>query len=307
MAPALRPVHESYPPMEKILVTGGSGLLGSKIVELAKRDYEVIPTHYSRAIFPDSVKLDVTNKDQFSHTVKRFMPDVVIHAAAQTNVDLCETNREEARAVNAIGTRNVSEVCAEIDAKLIYLSTDYVFDGERGMYSENDRPNPVNYYGLTKLEGEKFVRDLCKKYLIIRSSGLYGWHLRRRNFFTWVTDSLRAGKRIDVVIDCYNSPTLASNLAEVLLTMVEKGSEGIFHVAGSERINRYDFAIKIAKKLGLEEKLIGPVKSEDLKTWVATRPKDSSLNIDKIRDALGVRLLGTDQGLSVMAKQSQKP
>lgn len=159
--------------MERILITGGSGLLGSKVVKLAEKSFEVIPTHNTRSFFKDSVIMDITNCERAFHVVAKIKPDVVMHPAAQTRVDQCEKDREGAWKVNAEGTKNVALACGKINAKLIYVSTDYVFDGEKGLYVESDEPNPVNYYGLTKLKGEKFVRENCQEYAITRTSVLY--------------------------------------------------------------------------------------------------------------------------------------
>lgn len=286
--------------MERVLVTGGSGLLGSKVVELAKRNYEVVSTHHAKPILPDSLKLDVADKDQVIRVIEGAKPDIVIHVAAQTDVDRCETNRAEAWAVNAGGTRNVSEVCDRIGAKLVYVSTDYVFDGERGMYSEDDRPNPLNYYGKTKLQGEKFVMSHCEDFVVARASVIYGWHPWRVNFVTWIVRSLMEGKRVTVARDHFNSPTFADNLAEVLLRMAERDVSGVFHTAGAERISRFDFAVRVADVFDLDETLISPIKMDELEVWVARRPRDSSLRVDKARETVGVRLLDTVKGLTRM-------
>ncbi|MFQ6085288.1 MAG: dTDP-4-dehydrorhamnose reductase [Candidatus Bathyarchaeia archaeon] len=295
--------------MEKILITGGSGLLGSKLADRLIKGgrYEVTHTYLGRPFFPDSLRLDVSDRSGVFGLIGRLKPDVVIHTAAQTNVDRCETNRKEAWAINAEGTRNIAEACARVNAKVIYLSTDYVFDGKRGMYTEEDEPNPISYYGLTKLEGENHVRTLCPDHLIARSSVLYGWHPWKPNYVTWVIGSLREGKPISVVDDHYNSPTLADNLAEVLERIVERDVRGILHTAGAERIDRYSFALRIARIFGLDEHLITPIKMKDLKAWIARRPEDSSLNVKKAERDLGVRLLGIKEGLETMLGQAQKP
>lgn len=152
---------------EKLLVTGASGLLGSKVIELAQRDYEVIPLHNTKPLHPHSLKLDITNQSQVLNLLNRLKPNVIIHTASETNVDRCETQKEQAWKTNVQGTRNIALACSKIGAKLVYISTDYVFDGEKGNYTEHDKPNPINYYGVTKLEGEKQVIKHCKKKTII--------------------------------------------------------------------------------------------------------------------------------------------
>jgi len=281
----------------KVLVTGAAGLLGGKLANVLSREYEVVPTHRTQALHPDSMRMDIVDGEEVFEVLREARPDVVVHAAAETNVDKCETDRESAWKVNAAGTRNVAEACAKIGAKLIYISTDYVFDGKKGLYTEDDEVNPINYYGLTKLKGEQFVRDLCEDYVITRTSVLYGWHSRKLNFATWVVDSLRNGKEVSVVEDHYNSPTLADNLAEMTLGILKSKASGIYHTAGAERIGRYEFALKIAEVLGLNRALIAPIRMRDVKAWVATRPVDSSLCVDRVRREIGASPLCLNEAL----------
>lgn len=286
--------------MEKILVIGGNGLLGSKIVKLAQTKYDCVSTHRTCAIHPSSLKLDITSQDEVFHVFKTVKPNIIMHVAAETNVDRCETDRNWAWKVNAEGTANVAEACGEMNLKLVYVSTDYVFDGERGLYMEQDTLNPINYYGLTKLKGEEFVRERCKDYLIARTSVLFGWHPWKKNFATWAIEALRCGKRIEVVDDHFNSPTLADNLSEALLELVEKDFNGIYHTAGSERISRYEFVVKIAKIFDLDIGLVKPIKMKELKAWVAKRPRDSSLCIDKARRELKTKFFDVKESLEFM-------
>ena len=185
----------------------------------------------------------------------------MVHTAAETNVDRCEVNREHAWKVNVKGTRNIAEVCNGISAKVVYVSTDYVFDGGKGSYTEDDESNPVNYYGLTKLEGERCVTEICADHVIIRTSVLYGWHPWKPNFVKWVIESLREAKQISVVNDHFNSPTLADNLAEVMLEIIDRNLRGLYHTARRERINRFEFALKIAETFDLDSNLIKSISS----------------------------------------------
>lgn len=288
--------------MDNILATGGSGLLGSKVVRLAESVYEVVSTHHTRSLFPNSIKFDITNRQEVFKVIRKFRPNVVIHTAAETNVDKCETDKDWAWRVNAEGTRNIAEACGKMNVKLVYISTDYVFDGEKGFYVEEDVPNPVNCYGWTKLKGEEFLKEYCGNYIIARASVLYGWHPWKVNFATWVIGSLRLGKQITVVNDHFNSPTLADNLAEVLLEMVKRDLSGIYHAAGSERINRYEFAVKIAEAFDLDASLIRPIKMSELRVWVAKRPRDSSLCINKVQKQLKTKFLNVQESLALMKK-----
>ncbi len=238
--------------LKRILITGASGLLGISLVDALSEEYEVVPTHNREAVHRNSVKMDVCDENTVLRVVDRTHPDAVIHAAAETNVDKCETDKTSAWNINALGTRNVAEACAKVSAKLIYISTDYVFDGDKGAYSEEDEANPINHYGMTKLKGEEFVRALPLEFVIARTSVIYGWHPKKSNFTTWVIDSLANRRQISVVDDQYNSPTLSNDLSEILRRMLLQGARGIYHTVGSDRVSRYDFALKIAEVFGLD-------------------------------------------------------
>jgi len=286
--------------MKRILVTGGSGLLGSKIVRLGRSNNQVIPAYFRESLFPNSVRIDITDKQEVFQTVQKIKPEIVMHTAAETNVDKCEKERDWAWKANAEATGNLAEICGKMSIKMLYVSTDYVFDGEKGSYAEEDAPNPVNYYGLTKLKGEELLKKHCSDFVIARTSVLYGLHPRKLNFATWVIESLKRGKPIQVVDDHFNSPTLADNLAEALLETAEKDFKGVYHMAGSERISRYGFSLKIAETFGLDSSLIKPIKMSELKAWVARRPRDSSLSINKSQEILETRFLNVQESLNTM-------
>lgn len=292
--------------MEKILITGTSGLLGGKIVKQTRVHYTVIPTYNTKPLFPNSVEMNITDERRVLQVFSNFRPDIVVHMASETNVDRCEVDKEHAWKVNAEGTRNIARMCNRVGAKIVYVSTDYVFDGEKGLYIEEDEPNPISYYGLTKLEGEKYVTETCRDYAIVRTSVLYGWHPWKPNFVKWVIKSLRDSKQISVVNDHFASPTLADNLAEVMLEIIKKDLKGLYHTAGSERINRFEFALKIAETFDLDSSLIKPTKMSELKAWVAKRPRDSSLCVDKIKRELKTKLLNVKEGLRKMEEEVKR-
>lgn len=291
-------VHKS-----KMLVTGASGLLGNRIAELAKRYYTIVPLHNTKPLQSNSLKTDITNAIEVSTLFNRLKPTVVIHTASETNVDKCETEKAHAWKTNVEGTRNIAEACQKVNAKLVCISTDYVFDGEKGLYSEEDKPNPVNYYGLTKLEGEKQVSDYCENYATLRTSVLYGWHPWKHNFATWVISKLKQQQEITVVEDHYNTPTLADNLAEMAVEIAEKDLRGLYHTSGRERISRYEFAKQIAKTFNMGANLIKPVKMSQLTTWTAKRPKDSSLDTRKIQKQLKTKPLNIIEGLNKIKEE----
>ncbi len=289
---------------KKLLVTGTSGLLGNKIIKLAEKDYTIVPTHRTKPLHSKSIRLDITNASDVLSVFRKLEPDIVAHTASETNVDKCETQKEHAWRTNAEGTRNIALACSKSEAKLVYISTDYVFDGEKGNYDEQDTPNPINYYGVTKLQGEKQVIHHCKNYVILRTSVLYGWHPWKQDFATWVIKSLKQNKETTVVDDHYNTPTLADNLAEMTIKAVQKDLQGLYHASGSERISRYEFAKQIAKVFSLDQNLIKPTKMSQLTAWVAKRPRDSSLNTSKIQKQLKIKALNITEGLNRMREET---
>jgi len=287
------------------LITGASGLLGNKIAKLATINHTVIPLHNTKPLHTNSLKLDITNQSEVLNLFQKLKPDAIIHTASETNVDKCETDKKHAWKTNSLGTRNIALACRKVGAKLVYVSTDYVFDGEKGNYNEHDKPNPINYYGATKLEGEKQVVQHCQNYVILRTSVLYGWHPWKQNFATWVINQLKQNKEITVVEDHYNTPTLTDNLAEITLEAIQKDLQGLYHASGSERVSRYAFAKQIAKAFNLDPNLIKPIKMSQLTAWIAKRPKDSSLNTDKIQKKLKTKPLNITDGLNRMKKEAE--
>jgi dTDP-4-dehydrorhamnose reductase len=290
-------------PKMKLLVTGARGLLGRKIVERAKNDYVVVPIHNTKPLQSNSLRVDITRTTEILSLFHELKPHAIIHTASETNVDKCEIEKRHAWKTNVEGTCNMAVACSQVSAKLVYISTDYVFDGEKGFYNEEDKPNPVNYYGLTKLEGEKQVIEHCKNYAILRTSVLYGWHPWKQNFATWVINKLEQEQEITVVEDHYNTPTLADNIAEMAVEVAEEDLRGLYHASGRERISRYEFAKQIAKTYNLNSDLVKPVKMSQLTAWIAKRPKDSSLNTDKIQKQLKTKPLNITEGLNKMKEE----
>jgi dTDP-4-dehydrorhamnose reductase len=282
------------------VVTGSSGLLGRNLMNILKDDFEVVGIDRYVPEGQKGLTVDLTQKEQTLKSIVTTAPSVVVHTAAETNVDRCETERDLAQRINIGGTANVAAASARVRAKLILISTDYVFDGRKGNYAETDEPNPISFYGLTKLEAERIVASTSNS-LIVRTSVLYGWHPSKLNFATWILKGLRDRETLKVVNDHINSPTLADNLADAIRKAIERNSQGVLHVAGSERISRFDFARRIARRFDLDERLLVPVRMSDL-NWIARRPRDSSLNIGKAEKELGIELFGVDRGLDEMTR-----
>lgn len=267
-----------------VLVTGASGLLGSKLTKiLVSKGYNVYSGYLGNR--PENgipIKLDVSNEKDVENVFEVSKPEAVVHAAAYTNVDACELKRELAWKTNVIGTKNIVKLSKKYNAFLVYISTDYVFKGDRGMYCEDDVPEPINYYGYTKLKGEEEVKGMLKEHCIARTSVIYGSvpASGKTNFVLWIIEKLSKGEPVNVVVDQYNSPTHNTNLAEMLSEIIEKRMTGTYHLAGATRISRHDFAKLVAETFNLEKNLIISTTSDKI-SWTAQRPKDSSLNIGK--------------------------
>ena len=279
----------------KVLITGGSGLLGGKVAEMAQARGDEVFSGYAHNA-PGSgraVKFDLLDGTAISETIIRIKPEIIIHSAALTDVDRCERERELAYKINVEGTRIVSEASKRAGSFLIYISTDYVFDGSRGMYREDDSPHPLSYYGLTKLRGEEFCDGCIARSCVIHGSKPASGKV---NFALWIINSLKANRPIHVVTDQFITPTLNSNLAAMVLEAGERHLYGTYHLAGASRISRYDFARTVARMLDLDLSLISPCRMEDM-NWAAKRPKDSSLDTSKATKLLKEKPLSNEEAV----------
>jgi dTDP-4-dehydrorhamnose reductase len=275
----------------KILVTGGSGLVGNKLVkELFTRGHDVIAIYNSRKPSdPYNIKwiqLDITLRYKLEDLIYKERPNVIVHAAALTDVDVCEVEKGKAWQVNVEATRSIAKAAKTINAFLIYISTDYVFNGEKGKYKEEDIPSPINHYGITKLIGEEIVKSSEILYSIVRISAPFGMGGNKKGFALYAAEKLMKGEEIKALIDQYVSPTYNVFLARCIASVVEKKIPGVLHIAG-ERMNRYEFAIKIAEYLGVSKSLVKPAKMTEMQNWIAKRPRDSSLDTSKAKNILG--------------------
>ena len=280
----------------KILVTGASGLLGGALLKEASKSGVTVVAGYSRNKVEGGLRMDITKSDEVERAIRRVAPDFVVHAAAFTDVDACETELLRAWEVNALGTKYVTDACDEHGAKMVYISTDYVFDGENGPYSEEDPTHPINVYGESKLAGERFAMGRPDN-AVARVCVLYG--ADKPNFVTWVINALRANTPINVVSDQLNTPTYVGSCARALLRLCELDLCGVYHVSGREQISRYAFAREIADVFQLNKKLINVTTTDTLKQQ-ARRPMNSSLNVTKAERDLGMRLADVREGLSLM-------
>ncbi len=242
----------------KVLVTGAKGMLGREVVRAFSRRYNTVGLSHG--------DLEITDLTGVLTLFREERPDIVVHTAAYTDVDGCEGAPERAYRINGLGTRNVAIGCAETGAIMVYISTDYVFDGRKGRpYTELDRPSPVNTYGLSKLMGEEFIKDLLWRYYIVRTSWLFG--RGGRNFVEAILTRGREGRALEVVDDQMGIPTYTADLAGKLVEVVERGGFGTYHITNTGQCSWYDFACKI-----LELSKIDNVSLKAIKSWELARP-----------------------------------
>ena len=282
----------------RIFVTGGSGMLGSAVSLYLKDCFEVYSSYTANRISIKGCKmsyLDITNPKETFESIQKINPDVIIHSSALVGINACEKNPELAHEINVRGTKNIAQASKKTNAKLVYISTDYVFDGIIGMYDEEAKTNPINVYGKTKLEGERFI-DVNKN-LIVRTS-IYGWNIvkNKKSFSTWVIGELGIGNKINVFDDQYNSMMLVNDCAAALKELIEGDFAGVINISSRERISKCDFAVGLAGIFSLDKKLIQPVKNSQMAGW-EMRPPDVSLNCAKAKKHLKKELPNIKSGL----------
>jgi len=294
----------------RIIVTGASSQPGYKLVLLAlERGYQVYGFYLTHEI-PyghrnlKKIKLDITDHGRVWEIFHKISPDAIFHIAAYGDVDGCEINRQYAWRVNYLASENIAKISAKLDAFLVYLSTDYVFDGSRGNYKETDPTYPINFYGLTKLLGEVASLSANDRVAIVRASAIYGLGPGRKNFARFLIENLSSGKEVRAFIDQFLSPTNSTLLAEAILEIYEKGLTGVFHIVG-ERLSRYDFAIRVATALGLDRNLIKKGSMDDV-LWKAKRPRDSSLNCENTKKRLKVDFYSMNLAMSILREEYEK-
>jgi len=283
----------------RIVITGGSGMLGHRLMRRAASRHDVwgtFHTHPVKIAGCSMMPLDVTKEAEVRARLNEIQPDVVLHTAALTDVDECEKNPERARNINSHGTAITAKVTEELGAQLVYISTDYVFDGAKGGYKEDDVPNPVNHYGASKLLGEEFARQQCSRGLIVRTT-IFGRKIPPQvGMVESMVSALRSGKSMTRFVDQYFTPLYTDLLSELLLCLAERQINGRYHVGSRDKVSRYEFSRQVVDVFALSRAEIrqGPFHQID---GLAQRPKDTSLNCDAITGLLGVQLPTVKEGL----------
>lgn len=295
--------------MDKILVIGSNGLLGQSLVKRFNQDFDVYgcsiePDNYTSFLLNENYfKLDITNRSDVKNFFLSIQPDIIINAAAYTNVDKCEEERDLCWAVNARSLENIVEACKVFSPILIHISTDYIFDGKNAPYKENDIPNPHGFYGKSKLSAEKAVKESMLEYIIIRTQILYGTGNKiGNNFVTWVIDKLKKNEAIRVVNDQIGNPTFVDDVSEAIYRLLELNEFGVFHVSGNQECSRYEFSKTIAEVFNLDDTLIEEITTSEL-NQKAPRPMNSTFIMDKLYNKTGWLPNNISLGLENLKKQ----
>jgi dTDP-4-dehydrorhamnose reductase len=292
-----------------VLIAGCHGELGSALVRRVSGKYNVIGLGRDEEklisnVDYEYVKLDVLQRKDLKDVFKTYRPHFVINAIAMINVDNCEKEKEKCWKTNVESVQNIIYACKSIEANFIHISTDYIFNGKNGPYHEEDRPDPINYYGKSKLASENLVISSGLKYSIIRTSMLYSFNYvkKKQNFIIKMWEQLSNGNKMKVIMDEVRTPTLTENLADSIWKMINLERNGIFHIAGKDIIDRYAYALEFANYFGFDKNLIETVKAEDLENRVP-RPKNCGLLVEKAEKELYLNLIGIKKGFELFKEQ----
>jgi dTDP-4-dehydrorhamnose reductase len=295
----------------KILVTGSNGLLGQKLTDFYKTqsDIQLIATARGTDRYADQTgytyeALDITNEAEVQAIVTKHKPNVIINGAAMTNVDACESDHEGCDALNVYAVKYLVKAANEVGAHFVQVSTDFIFDGTHGPVLEDEKPNPVSYYGLSKLKGEQIVMDKAKTWAILRTVLVYGVvsDMSRSNIVLWAKGNLEQGKTLNVVGDQFRTPTLAEDLAQGCALAASKKAQGVFNISGGDFMSVFDLVYRVASFWKLDKSLLNLSTSEGIKQ-PAKRPPITGFIIDKAKNELGYKPHSFEEGLALLDKQ----
>lgn len=295
----------------KVLITGSNGLLGQKLVDLYKSNssVELIATARGADRYPDKsgytyASLDITQKNEVDEVIDRYKPEVVINTAAMTNVDACESEKEACDALNIHAVEFLVEACNRNQTHLVHVSTDFIFDGTHGPLSEEEKPNPLSYYGWSKMRAEEIVQSSAKSWAIARTVLVYGIvsDMSRSNIVLWAKGALESGKSINVVSDQFRTPTLAEDLAQGCALIAAQKASGIFNISGKNFMSVYDLVVQVADFWNLDKSLLHLSSSEGIKQ-PAKRPPITGFRLDKAMSVLGYNPKSFQEGLKLLDEQ----
>jgi len=295
----------------KILITGSNGLLGQKLLHNLRKDSTVDLLATSRGLNRVSEKdgykyisLDITNNDEVKRIIAEFKPHVVINTAAMTNVDLCEDEKNLCDSLNVDAVGYLADSCERIDAHLIQISTDFIFDGKHGPYTEQDEPNPLSYYGLSKLRSEKLLQAHNVKWTIFRTIIIFGVgeNLSKKNIVLWAIEALEKGTPLNIINDQFRAPTLAEDLADICILAAKKGVFGIYNASGKDIMSIYEIVERIAKYYGYSKDNLNKIGTVKL-NQKAIRPNKTGFILDKSMHELGYDPHSFEESLFIVDKQ----
>jgi dTDP-4-dehydrorhamnose reductase len=297
-----------------VLITGSNGLLGQKLTDLylTHPQVKLIATALGENRHPIKTgyvyqSLDITNKTEVDAIVAQFNPQTIINTAAMTNVDACETDQLGCDKLNVEAVAYLVEAANKVNAQFIHISTDFIFDGTSGPYAEQDEPNPLSYYGHSKLKGENIVMEQATKWAILRTVLVYGLvhDMSRSNIVLWAKDALEKKKDIQVVDDQFRTPTLAEDLALGCFLAEQKEAQGVFNISGKDLMNIYELVERVAKRYGLSMDNVTKVKSNTL-NQPAKRPPYTGFKLDKAMTQLDYKPHSFEEGMQLLEEQLKK-
>lgn len=297
--------------MKTILVTGSNGLLGQKITSqfLAGAPFKLIATSRGMNRFPTAegytyAEMDILDPDSVRRVIEEYKPDAIIHTAAMTNVDTCEAEQELAYEMNVGAVKTLVRICEQHNIQLVHLSTDFIFDGASGPYDELAAPNPLSYYGNTKLAAEEVIKNSVCRWAILRTIIVYGIvnDLSRSNIVLWAKNALESGTPINVVDDQWRMPTLAEDLADCCLLAVEKDARGVYNASGKDMMRIVELVYRVADFWGLDKSLVTEISSASL-NQSARRPVRTGFILDKAMTDLGYNPRSFEEGLVIVDRQ----
>ena len=295
----------------KILITGSNGLLGQKLLHKLRKDPSVAIIATSKSDNRVSEKkgyryisLDITKKCEVERIISEQKPHVVINTAAMTNVDLCEEKRQECDALNVDAVEYLADACSNINAHFIHISTDFIFDGENGPYTEEDTPNPISYYGLSKLRSEQLLQSHSVRWTILRTIIVFGVgeNLSKGNIVLWARDALAKGDPLHIINDQFRAPTLAEDLADICILAAKKKALGIFNASGKDIMSIYEIVERVAKHYGNSTDNLNKISTTILKQK-AVRPTKTGFILDKSRNELGYNPHSFEECLTIIDEQ----
>lgn len=297
--------------MKTVLVTGSNGLLGQKITEKISKEggVNLIATSKGANRYPSAegytyAEMDILNPEEVKKVIEKYQPDAIIHTAAMTNVDTCEDQRELAYQLNVEAVRTLLHLAEEHHIQLIHLSTDFIFDGEHGPYNELAAPNPLSYYGETKLMAEELIKNSKAKWAILRTIIVYGIvsDMSRSNIVLWAKGALEKGQPLNIVNDQWRMPTLAEDLADICLLAVKHDAQGVYNASGKDMMSISELVARVADFWNLDKTLINEISAETL-NQAAKRPKRTGFILDKSMTDLNYQPHSFEEGLEILDQQ----